>query len=154
MLTLGVLVAGSTFAQTAPNQDNRARTENRGAKKGHAHKAKGTRTPEERAQLRTERLSQRLELSEAQTNQLRALHLKQINENKALRGEARKQKGEARVARKTNHEKYEAELKGILTDQQFAKYQQDREEMRSKSENRSQERGRGFKGKENRGQRS
>ncbi|QCR24358.1 DUF4890 domain-containing protein [Pontibacter sp. SGAir0037] len=154
MLSLGVLVAGSSFAQTAPQKDKKARTEQRGPGKGQDGKEK--RTPEERAQLRTERMSERLELNASQKQKVQALHLKQAKEMQAMRADAKSKEdaGKNREAMKARHVQYDAELKGILTPQQYAKYQADQAEMRARFEKRSQEKGQRFKGGESRQQRS
>jgi periplasmic protein CpxP/Spy len=155
MLSLGVLVAGSSYAQTTPQKDKKERTEQRGAKKGYAAKGdKAKKSPEERAQLRTEKMSERYELNASQKNQLQALNMRQAKEKQSMRANYKgaEDKSQMRDTMKANHAKWQAELKGILTAQQFAKYEADREEMRSKMENRK---GKGdWKGKESRSQRS
>jgi periplasmic protein CpxP/Spy len=154
MLSLGVLVAGSSYAQTTPQKDKKERTEQRGAKKGYAKGDKAKKSPEERAQLRTEKMSERYELNASQKNQLQALNMRQAKEKQSMRANYKgaEDKSQMRDTMKANHAKWQAELKGILTAQQFAKYEADREEMRSKMENRK---GKGdWKGKESRSQRS
>lgn len=150
MLTLGVLVAGSSFAQDAPQKENKSRTEQRKSRDFGRDK----KSPEERAQLRTERLSQKLDLNSAQTRKLQALNLKQVNEMQAMRAkykDADRRNPKQREEMKALHTKWEAELKDILTKKQYAQYEADRKEMRAHLEKRGeQHKGKEFRGREGR----
>jgi periplasmic protein CpxP/Spy len=135
-LSLGMLVAGSAYAQTTttPQKDQKPRSEMRGAKGDRAQK-----TPEEMAQMKTDRMAQKLELSEAQKNQLQALNLRHAQETKAMReshkavGEkTAEQRTQMQESKKASHEEWQAELKGILSAEQFAKYEADKAEMKEK----------------------
>ncbi|WP_299709160.1 DUF4890 domain-containing protein [uncultured Pontibacter sp.] len=135
-LSLGVLVAGSAYAQTSTTtqQDRKPRSEMRAAMK---HKAQ--KNPEEMAQMKTDRMAQRLELNASQKNQLQALNLRHAQEMKAMResykatGEkTAEQRAQMQEARKASHNKWQAELKGILSAEQFAKYETDKAEMKQK----------------------
>ena len=117
-------MTGSSFAQTTTTQpDKKPRTERAG---------KGTqaKSPEERAAKRTEMLAKKYHLSAAQQTQLTALHTKQQNEKTALRGQ-RGTKTEVtqqqREAMKARQDQYNQELKAILTPQQYAQYEADRQ---------------------------
>lgn len=89
--------------------------------------------------MRTERMAQKLELNGSQKNQLQALNLRHAQEMKAMR-EGHKAAGERtgedrakmKETNKLSHEKWQAELKSILTDQQFARYEADKAEMKQK----------------------
>jgi periplasmic protein CpxP/Spy len=134
-LSLSMLVVGSAYAQTTTTQqDRKPRSEMRAAMK---HKAQ--KNPEEVAQMKTDRMAQKLELSEAQKNQLQTLNLRHAQEMKAMR-ESHKAAGEKTAeqrtqmqeARKASHNQWQAELKGILSAEQFAKYEADKAEMKQK----------------------
>ncbi len=135
-LSLGMLVAGSSaYAQTTTKQqDQKPRSEMQGAMKQRAQKS-----PEELAKMRTDRMAQRLELNDSQKNQLQALNIRQAQEMKAMReshkatGEKTpEQRAQMQEARKASHEKWQADLKGILSAEQYAKYEADREQMKQK----------------------
>lgn len=142
-LSLGMLVVGSSYAQTTtPQQNQNPRSVQRDAMKNRAQKS-----PEEMAQKRTDKLAQKLELNASQTNQLQALNQRHAQEMKAMRESHRatgektaEEKAKMQEARKASHDKWQTELKGILTPQQFAKYEADKAEMKQK-------RGEGKKGR-------
>lgn len=148
-----MLVVGSSYAQTIPQksqQEKKARMEQRGMR---ADKAK--KSPEEMAQMRTERLAKKLELTASQKNQLQALNLRHVQEMKAQREglKGTEDKAQKRAAMKASREKYHAELKGMLSAEQYAKYEVIRAEKRAKH----RERKTGFEGQrsgENQKQRS
>ncbi|MCC9136454.1 DUF4890 domain-containing protein [Pontibacter silvestris] len=147
MLTLGVMVAGSSFAQNAPQKDRKNRTEQRGERGDKARKS-----PEEIATLRTEKLSKKLDLNNSQTKKLQALNLKQANEMQAMRTkykDADRRNPKQREEMKAVHAKWEAELKDILNKKQYAQYEADRNEMRARWEKRGQQhKDKDFKGRE------
>lgn len=129
-LALGILVTGSTFAQTSPQKEGKHRAEHRSERKDKVKKS-----PEDRAKLKTEKLSKQLDLNSLQTKRLMALNLKQAQEMQAMR--AQHQKGEKRNPQqreqmKAAHARWNAELKDILTKKQYAQYEATREEQRAK----------------------
>lgn len=136
MLSLGVLIAGSSIAQQAPQKEKRNRTEHRDGRDNREHKS-----PEELAAFRTEKMSKELGLNKKQTRKLQALNLKQANEHEMIRAQYRhadkgnkNQRREMRASRermRTSREKWDAELKDILTKKQYAQYQEQRKEMRA-----------------------
>lgn len=148
MFSLGVLMAGTSFAQTqtSPQKNKKAHTEHRGAKQDGVKKAR--KSPEEMAQMRTDKMSEQLGLNAFQKNQLQALNLKQAQEMQAMRGTKKnaENRSQAREARKASHARWQAELKSILSAQQYAKYEANQAEKRSRFEGR-QDKG----SKENRG---
>jgi periplasmic protein CpxP/Spy len=137
MLTLGLLVTGSSFAQTAPQKDKKQRMEQRGKRVQENRK-----TPEQMAAKRTEMLTKKLDLNKSQQKKLQALNLKQAQEMQAMRA----QRGEAtnresmRSERKASKARYEAELKDILNKKQYAQYEAHREEMRARYEQKREHR--------------
>jgi periplasmic protein CpxP/Spy len=148
VLSLGMLVAGSAYAQTTtPQKDQKARSEQRAAKGDRAQKS-----PEDMAKMRTEKLAQKLDLNASQKNQLQALNMRHAEEMKAMResykttGEkTAEDKAKMKEAKQASHDKRQAELKGILTQQQYAKYEADKSEMRAKRGEGKE----GYKGKGN-----
>ncbi|MBF9255212.1 DUF4890 domain-containing protein [Pontibacter sp. 172403-2] len=138
-LSFGILMAGSSFAQSAPQQEAKFRTEHRN------RKDKGDRkSPEERAAQRTEKLSKQLGLSKSQEKKLLALNLENIREMQAMR--ANHNKGDKRSTEQREHlkasrEKRDAALKDILTKKQYAQYQQQREEMKAQHKGRQYHKG-------------
>lgn len=137
MLSLGVLVAGSSVAQQAPQKERKNRTEQRDGRRD----KKERKSPEERATRRTEKMSKELGLNNSQTKKLQALHLKQAKEKVEIRAqykhaskhnqEQHRGKEASRGKMKASREKWDAELQDILTKKQYAQYQEQREERRA-----------------------
>lgn len=129
VLALGILVAGSSLAQQAPQKERKDRAEQRDGK----HR-KGSRTPEERAARRTEKMGKKLGLNKSQTRKLQALNLKQVQQREAVRAQYKagdKRDRNQRQEMKATREQWNAELKDILTKKQYAQYQEQRQEMRA-----------------------
>ncbi|MEJ8803538.1 hypothetical protein [Pontibacter sp. H249] len=150
ILSLGVLMAGTTYAQEAPKKERKLRTEQRGER---MHKQR--KSPEEMAAKRTEMLTKRYDLNKSQQKKLEALHLKRAQEKNVLhanRGEARN-KESMRSERKASRARYEAELKEILNKKQYAQYEADKAEMRAKHEQKREHR-KGQRGERQQQQRS
>lgn len=145
ILTLGVFVTGASFAQTTPQKERKQRTEQRGDRGDRAQQS-----PEERAAKRTERMAQELDLNESQQQQLQALYLKQAQEMQAMRAEAKstEDRSTLREEMKTRRAQWESELKGILSEEQYAKYEAEQQEMRSRKKGRTHNKG--AEGKERR----
>lgn len=104
-------------------------------------------TPEERAEMATTRMSKALDLTEAQQEKVKALHLKQVEkrkniiaERKAMTESAEREKPSKeemqalRAERMKAREEMTTELKAILTDAQFEKWQSQQEMMRERGE--------------------
>ena len=114
MLSMGVLVAGSSFAQDAPQKIRKERSENHVRKDGQERVRK---SPEERVAKRTEMMAKKYDLNKSQQAKLRSLFLKQSNEMAAQRSnrmEATQKDPAQSQARKARHEQYNAELKKII----------------------------------------
>ncbi|HEX8425723.1 hypothetical protein [Hymenobacter sp.] len=87
-------------------------------------------TPEQRADMQTQRLTQELTLTADQSTKVRAIALAESQELQALRAKfasADSRQG-AGQEMKTVREKYDAQLKAVLTADQATKYIQMREE--------------------------
>lgn len=136
-------MAGTTYAQTAPQKERKHRTDQRGEYR-HKHK----KSPEEMAARRTEVLTRKLDLNKSQQKKLQALNLKHVQERQAMmqanRGEVRNREN-MRSERQASRARYDAELKDILNKKQYAKYEAERNEMKAKRnqkhEHRKEQRG-------------
>ncbi|QHL86980.1 hypothetical protein GU926_05825 [Nibribacter ruber] len=144
MLSMGVLVAGSSFAQDGPQKVRKERSEHHVRKDGQERVRK---SPEERAAKRTEMMAKKYDLNKSQQSKLQALFLKQSNEMAAQRSnrlEATQKDPAQRQARKAQHEQYNNELKKILSKKKYAQFEADRKEMKEKqASKRGQRQGRG-----------
>lgn len=126
------LSAAAASAQTAPVKAAHGQH----MKGGKMHGNKTAKTPEQRADHTAQSLSKKLGLSAAQTEQVRQLNLsraQRMQAHKAQVGTAapadKKQHHEAMKAEKTQ---YEAQLKQILSADQYAKYAQLRSDKMAK----------------------
>lgn len=128
MLSLGVLIAGASFAQNAPKRERKNRIENR-------DQSRIKRTPEERAARQTEMLSKKLDLSAKQKRKLEALNLKHNQELAALRtnktGAYNRDRGQREEMQKLRVQ-WESELKDILNKKQYAQYEAERSERKNR----------------------
>ncbi|AHJ97232.1 guided entry of tail-anchored proteins factor 1 [Hymenobacter swuensis] len=118
------LSAAAASAQTTPVKAAHGQH----MKGGKMHGDKAPKTPEQRADHAAQALTKQLGLSAAQTAQVRQLHLdraRQMQAHKAQAGTStgtdKKQHHEAMKAEKAQ---YEAQLKQILSADQYAKYAQ------------------------------
>ena len=79
-------------------------------------------TPEERVEMRTEKLSEKLGLDENQKAKVKEVLLSQQKENKEVREEMKadreKARAEMKATMKKQHEELKAKLKPILTEDQ------------------------------------
>ena len=84
-------------------------------------------TPEERVEMRTEKLSEKLGLDESQKKKVKEIFASQQNENKAARAEMKAEREKAHAEMKANmkkqHEELKAKLKPVLTEEQFKKWE-------------------------------
>jgi len=83
--------------------------------------AKSKMSPQEKAEMRTERMTKHLELTPEQQVQVKALH-----------EEMAAQEAEYRAQRKAQMQAMDARLKKILTEEQYAKHLKHRENMTQK----------------------
>ncbi|GAB2475045.1 hypothetical protein GCM10011375_23790 [Hymenobacter qilianensis] len=120
LLAAFTLTAGAASAQTQPTKPAQAQTQ-RGKKSADQRTKK---TPEQRAEARAANLSKSLGLNAEQTEKVRQLHLTHVKEMDAVRAKdiENHQKGKA------TRDRHEAQLKTILTADQYAKYEQQRTE--------------------------
>ncbi|WP_153042728.1 hypothetical protein [Rufibacter ruber] len=134
MIAMGAMIAGTSFAQDAPKKDRKPRTERAGKDGAHGER----KSPEEFAAKRTEMISKKYGLSKAQEAKLLALHQRQTADMKALRGQGTEKSQVNRDAMKARHAQWESELKGILTPEQYARYEAD---QKQRMEHRGKKRG-------------
>ena len=84
-------------------------------------------TPEERVEMRTEKLSEKLGLDENQKAKVKEVLLSQQKENKEVREEMKadreKARAEMKATMKKQHEELKAKLKPILTEDQYKKWE-------------------------------
>lgn len=84
-------------------------------------------TPEERVELRTEKLSEKLGLDETQKKKVKEILAAQQQENKAaieeMKAEREKALAEKKAMMKKQHEVLKAKLKPVLTEEQFKKWE-------------------------------
>lgn len=128
-LSIGILMASSSFAQSATQQEKELRSEHRQVKKKGDKKS-----PEERAAQKTQKLSKQLALNESQEKKLLALNLEQARQMQAQRtnhAKGDRRSPEQRQEMKASREKWNNGLKDILTNEQYAQYQQQRQEMKA-----------------------
>lgn len=79
-------------------------------------------TPEQIAEKQTERMTETLSLSKSQKKDVYKLNLERAKAQEAKRAEAEKM----REARKTEMEQFDADMKKVLSDEQYATWQQNR----------------------------
>lgn len=91
-----------------------------------------SKTPEERAQMRTERLAKQLDLSPEQVAQVQAINLKYIDKTDELRKERQAEHAETREAGKAMRGSHEAEMKAVLTPEQYTKWMAAKEKVKAR----------------------
>jgi hypothetical protein len=128
LLAAFTLTVGAASAQTQAAKPAQGRTQ-RGQM--------ANMTPEQRAEVQTKRLSTYLALNTDQTEKLRKLNLAQAQKMQTLRDKNAANRQEAKAAR----DQHQAQLKAILTADQYAKYDQQRTERMNKRKDRMKARG-------------
>ena len=135
MLSFGLLVAGAASAQETVKSDKKRGFEHR---QGH-HEARERKTPEEIASRHTDLLAKQLDLSNKQERKVQEITLKRAQETEALRNRMMEAKGQDRDHRSMAHQemkaindRWEAELKDILSKKQFSQFEASRQEMKSR----------------------
>lgn len=99
---------------------------------------------EEKVELHVKRMTKDLDLNEKQVAEVRAITTKQVQKMEAKRAEIKDVKEKQRAEMKANREKEQAalssEMKKILTPEQYAKWEKNREEKKGKMKERMLER--------------
>ncbi|AII50886.1 hypothetical protein [Hymenobacter sp. APR13] len=123
LLAAVIVSASAASAQTTPT-----------SRMGAGRMQDAARTPEQRAEMQTKRLTQQLGLSADQSAKVQTIALAENQELQALRGKyasAANRKGAGQEL-KAVQEKYDAQLKSVFTAEQYAKYTQMREDRQEK----------------------
>ncbi|MBL7953250.1 MAG: hypothetical protein JNM62_16200 [Flavobacteriales bacterium] len=93
---------------------------------------KERKTPEERARMRTEHMTKDLGLSAEQATKVQAINLKYADQGEELRKEREADRAEARNDGKALHDAHDAEMKAVLTPEQYGKWQAKKAAMKTK----------------------
>ena len=126
LATIGTAAAQTKMAPVAPGQNPPTMDHGHGHGKGHGHK-----TPEQKADHRAAKLAKELGLNADQEAKVEAILLAENKEMMALHSKATPgARGEMTPEMKAARDKYDAELKTVLTPAQFAKLQAERTEHR------------------------
>jgi protein CpxP len=116
------ITTGAATAQTTPAKAER-----------HGKERHDKKTPEQKAEYGAKKMAEKLSLSAQQTEQVRQLFLARQQEKQALHAQAAPaDKAKAHADRKASRERYEAQLKQILSADQYTKYAQLRAERMEK----------------------
>jgi len=131
LTTLGAANAQTT--NSAPMGQGRGMGQSRG----------GNMTPEQRADMQTQRLTKELSLTADQSTQVRAIALAENQEMQTIRGKVASSDSRQGAMRemKTMREKYETQLKAVLTADQLTKYNQMRDERMDNRKDKMKDRG-------------
>jgi Spy/CpxP family protein refolding chaperone len=121
LAALSFATAGTSFAQTAPTAT--AKVKAHGGKGGH-----GPKDPAKMADRKAGKMAKELGLNADQEAKVEQLLLARQQESQALKTKYAADKNAGRAEMKASHEKYQAQLKGILTPEQYAKFDQMKDE--------------------------
>ncbi|NNT72005.1 hypothetical protein HKT18_07235 [Flavobacterium sp. IMCC34852] len=105
-------------------------------------------TTEQKVDFQVKKMTKDLNLNETQAKEVRTIVTKEVEKREAKKAEMDKKKEQARAERlaqaKENQAALEADMKKILTPDQFAKWEKSREEKKAKVKERMKEqRGKG-----------
>ena len=98
-------------------------------------------TPEQRAAAQTERLTERLDLTAKQTEQIGAINLRYAQQRGANRGQGGGDRRAALQQMREQIQRQDAEIEAVLTTEQKAEYGKYKEERRAEMRQRMQQRG-------------
>jgi|GEM_PF-1361690 len=135
LAALAFASASPSFAQqqVGASQTTPTLTQHHGKHGGHGKHAK---TPEQRADHGTTMLTEKLSLTAAQQPQVHQILLAQAQEGQALRAQypAKEQRQTRRQAMQAGRAKYQAQLQGVLSADQYGKLQALHQERQHKGE--------------------
>ncbi len=106
-------------------------------------------TPEEKAEKKTARMTEHLQLSEAQATTINAIHLKYITEMDALRGQEFEDREEKMAMVKEMREQEKAEIMAQLNEEQATTLQEFEAKRQERRGNRERGKTRGRRGPAN-----
>ena len=113
LAALAFATAGTSFAQTAPTSARAAKM-----------KARTPKTPEQQADRHAGKMAKELGLNADQEARVEQLMLARQQETAALKAKYAANKKAGRPEMKAAHDRYQTQLKGILTAEQYAKFNQ------------------------------
>lgn len=87
-----------------------------------AQQAKPKKTVDERVEAQTERMAKDLNLTQEQQAQVAAINKKYVDQARERKAEAQTDKEARREEAKQSADAHEAELKAVLTEEQYAKH--------------------------------
>lgn len=125
LAALAFTTAGTSFAQTAPATTAMA--------KGH-HGKGGHKTPAQKADHKAAKMAKELGLTADQEAKIEQLMLARQQESDAFKAKYGNNKQAGRAEMKAAHERYTAQFKQILTPEQFAKFDQMKNEHHGKGQ--------------------
>lgn len=137
LIVAAVLISGSLIAQE--NADKKKKTES-GTTKGSGnqkekqeHKGeKEAKTPEEKANGLTNRMTNNLGLTDDQKTKIYTINVDMAKKNDAIRKNTALSKEDRRAQLKANYLERKSQYKTILTEEQFAKYESWEKEKKAK----------------------
>lgn len=145
IFTIGVFSLGAVTAQTT--QKTKIKTENKNGKETvkiedtdlkHDGKHDERRTPEERAELQAQKLAKKFNLTADQTAKIRQISLDKANRMESLKAKNKENRQATGAEMKEIKSNWETELKGVLTQDQYAQFVKERDEkMDQRKEKRS-----------------
>lgn len=121
LAALALATAGTSFAQTAPAAGTKVKTH--GGKGNH-----GPKDPAKMADHKAGKMAKELGLSADQEAKVEQLLLARQQEGAALKAKFGTDKTAGRTEMKAAHERYNAQLKTILTPEQYAKFDKMKDE--------------------------
>ncbi|AMR27325.1 hypothetical protein A0257_09605 [Hymenobacter psoromatis] len=125
LLLAAMAFATASFAQTIPAPTPAQTAQTHRGKHAHQHK-----TPEQRADHRTAMLTKKLSLTATQQSKVHQIVLAQAQEGQALKAQypAQAQRQARHQAMQAGRTKYQAQLHGVLSADQYGKLQAMRQE--------------------------
>lgn len=146
LIAAAVLLSGTMFAQENSEKKKKEHSEeHKGAgehKENHEHKS-----PDERANGLTNKMTEKLGLSEDQKAKVYAINVDMAKKNDEIRHNTALTKEDRRAQLKANYLERKSQYKTVLTAEQFAKYESWEKEKKAKhQENKGKGKGKG-KGK-------
>ena len=103
-----------------------------------AQESKSERTPEERAEKMTEKMSTEFSLDEKATAELKALNFKFVSDMQRIKSDESMGKDQQKAEIKQISETHDAGIKNLLTEEQFALYEQNKAEKKAEYQAKNQ----------------
>lgn len=130
-LVFGVLSVGAVSAQTTPK--NKIKTEKKADnKKGGEGKEYQQKTPEQRAEMQAQKMGKEYNLTDDQIMKLKEVNLAKARQMETLRSQGKENREAMGSQMKEIKNNYDNQVKGILTPDQYAKFDKERAERMEK----------------------